>query len=136
VKNHTVTLSPDSNVLFNLSADSLEALLKLGAPLQDRSSIGKMRDSYALQLFSLKNCLKCLEQGQTNELMYLLPWALQEEVLRHPSLRREQRLEKAVLSFQLLLHYFRLSLLPHDAHVTKRFYTDKTRVLTFTDDTG
>jgi hypothetical protein len=89
VKNHTVTLSPDSNVLFNLSADSLEALLKLGVALQDRSSIGKMRDSYALQLFSLKNCLKCLEQEQTNELMYLLPWALQEEVLRNPSLRRE-----------------------------------------------
>jgi hypothetical protein len=40
------------------------------------------------------------------------------------------------LSFQLLLHYFHLSLLPHDAHVTKRFYTDKTRVLTFADDAG
>jgi hypothetical protein len=95
-----------------------------------------MRDSYALRLFSLENCLKCLQGNQTNELMYLLPWALQEEVLRNPSLTREERLEKATLSFLLLYHYFKLSSLPCEAGVSKRFRKITSRALTFADDCG
>jgi hypothetical protein len=136
VKNHSVTLSPESLANFALSAESLETLLKLGDTLRDRSSIGKMRDSYPLRLFSLENCLKCLKANQSNELMYLLPWALQEEVLRNPALSRDQRLEKAVLGFQLLMHYYDLSCLPHVGGVTKRFSSGTTQVLAFADDCG
>jgi hypothetical protein len=93
-----------------------------------------MRDSYALQLFSLENCLKCLQEGQVNELMYLLPWVLQEEVLRNPALSRAQRLEKATLSFGILTQYFNLSRLPHDSGVSQRFDSKTTRAVTFVDD--
>jgi hypothetical protein len=136
VKNHPVTMSPEFRVDFTITANSLDTILNLGAALRDRSSIGKMRDSYALQLFSLENCLKCLQEDQTNELMYLLPWALQEEVLRNPTLTREQRFEKAVLSFEILLHYFHLSCQPQELGVTKRFSAEKTLALTFADDMG
>jgi hypothetical protein len=66
VKNHSVTLSPDDGTDLAIGADSLETLLKLGTALQDRSSIGKMRHSSALQLFSLEKCVKCLQEDRTN----------------------------------------------------------------------
>jgi hypothetical protein len=76
VKNHPVTLMPDS-VHNVVNSDDLESVLKLGVALQDKSSIGKMRDWYALKLFSLENYLKCLNApDEEKELMYLLPWAL------------------------------------------------------------
>jgi hypothetical protein len=60
VKNHPVTLTPDC-LDHLISAGELEDFLHLGAALKDKSSIGKMRDCYALQFFTMKNCLKCLE---------------------------------------------------------------------------
>jgi hypothetical protein len=136
VKNHDVTLTPDTPGPFSLSGDTLEMILNLGAALRDRSSIGKMRDSYPLQLFSLESCLKCLQEDRPNELMYLLPWALQEEVIRSPTLTRQERLDKAVLSFEILIHYFHLSFLPYCMSVTKRFDKEITTHLTFADDMG
>jgi hypothetical protein len=43
-----------------------------------------------------------------HEFMSLLPWTLQEEVLRSPRLRREEHLLQAVLAFKLLLHSIEL----------------------------
>jgi hypothetical protein len=66
--------------------------------------------------------------------MFMLPWALQEEVIRAPELSRKERLMKAVLSFKLLLHYFDLSSLPRAKGVTQRFDQDETIAVTFTED--
>jgi hypothetical protein len=68
--------------------------------------------------------------------MYLLPWAREEEVLRNPSISREQRLEKAALSFQLLMHDFNLSCLPHDTGISQRFSSKTTLAVTFAEDAG
>jgi hypothetical protein len=133
LKNHLVVLSPDC-LETCCSVDDLESLLKLGAPLSDKSSVGRMRDSYALKLFCLSNCVKCLAADQINEFMFLLPWALQEEVVRSPNLSREDRLMKAVLAFKLLLHYFDLSSLPHAEGVTQRFLAEETIAVTFAED--
>jgi hypothetical protein len=131
VKNHPVTLSPDS-IHNAVNGDDLESLLKLGAALQDKSSIGKMRDSYALKLFSLENCLECLNaDDKEKELMYLLPWALQEEVIRSPTLSRQERLDKATLSFRLLFHYYLLSFFPSAPGVSQRFQQETTTAVTF-----
>jgi hypothetical protein len=46
----------------------------------------------------------------------------------------EQRLEKAVLNFQLLIHDYHLAILPAAPGVRKRFCNDRTRALTFADD--
>jgi hypothetical protein len=133
VKNHPVTLCPelDEDVI---TCEDLEALLELGNALSDKSSIGRMRDSYAVQLFSLINCSDCMEKDEDLALLYLLPWALQEEVIRSPHLLRRERLEKAVLSFFLLLHYFDLSFLPRAEGVTQRFNRKQTVAVTFAED--
>jgi hypothetical protein len=133
VKNHLIVMSPDC-LATAVSVVDLESVLKLGRPLSDKSSVGRMRDSYALQLFSISNCLKCLETGHVNEFMFMLPWALQEEVIRAPDLSREDHLMKAMLSFRLLLHYFDLSSLPRAKGVTQKFKQDKTTAVTFAED--
>jgi hypothetical protein len=136
VKNHPVTLVP-SSAESSITVDDLEALFHLGPALLDRSTIGRMRDSYPLQLFCWANCVKCIEKRMMHEFMYLLPWTLQEEVLRSPKLTREERLRKAILRFKLLLHYFDLSHLrcgPGVQRVSKRFVSGRTVAVTFAED--
>jgi hypothetical protein len=133
VKNHPVTLCPElpEDVV---TVQDLQSLLQLGTTLSDKTSIGKMRDSYPLQLFSFANCAECAEQGDDLALLYLLPWALQEEVIRNPALTRPERLDKALLSFNLLLHYFDLSFLPRSEGITQRFQRKQTVAVTFAED--
>jgi hypothetical protein len=64
----------------------------------------------------------------------LLPWALQEEVVRNPSMPGDERLMKALLSFKSLLQYFDLSGMPRDPGVSKRFDGQMTKALTFAPD--
>jgi hypothetical protein len=104
VKNHPVTLCPESTDDL-ITCEDLRSMLDLGSVLTDVTSIGKMRDSYALQLFSWLNCVKCVQNGNTAATMCLLPWTLQEEVIRSPALTRENRLKKAILNFDLLTHF-------------------------------
>jgi hypothetical protein len=130
MKNHPVTLSPDS-LDHLVTGDGLEEFLHLGNALKDKSSIGKMRDAYALQCFSLENCLKCLEKDRLTEFLYLLPFTLQQDVIRNPELSRYDRLAKAVLSFKLLVHYCTLSFGDRLPTVTQRFQSKKTEALTF-----
>jgi hypothetical protein len=120
VKNHPVTICPELPDDI-ITCENHESLLNFGNGLSDKSTIGRMRDSYALQLFSLANCSVCMEKGNDLALMDLLPWALQEGVIRSPDLSRYERLEKALLAFYLLLHDFDLSFLPRSDGVTQRF---------------
>jgi hypothetical protein len=131
VKNHLVTLTPDS-VENAVKGEDLEALLGLGEALTDKSSVGKTRDSYVLQLFSLENRLNCLGKGsEDKELMDLLPWALQEEVICSQSLTPQERLTKAIVSRKLFVHYFLLSFFPCAMGVSQRFQAATTPAVIF-----
>jgi hypothetical protein len=77
-------------------------LLRLGNALGDQTPVGRMRDSSALQLFSLRNWLICADNGRFTESLNRLPWSLQEEGMRNPGLPRGERLGKAILSLKLL----------------------------------
>jgi hypothetical protein len=130
VKNHPVVVCPDS--LANMvPCDALQALLGLGRVLTDETPTGKMRDADALKLFTLANCTKCLEHHDLTALMYLMPWTLQEVVIRSPLLSRQERLEKAILSLKLLLHYYYLSHFPYAEGVSQRFHSGRPEAVTF-----
>jgi hypothetical protein len=135
VKNHPLTLSPDS-LDHLLTGEGFEEMLRLGPALRDKSSIGKMRDSYALQFFSLKNCIKCLHAEKLTEFMYLLPFTLQEDVIRNTRLTRYDRLSKAILSFKILVHYFDLHCGEHEPYITQRFQSDITAAVTFAENSA
>jgi hypothetical protein len=77
VKNHPVTLLPGS-AEAPIRVNDLQSILQLGQALSDQSAVGRMRDSYALQLFCWSNCMKYFEHEMLHEFMHLLPWTLQE----------------------------------------------------------
>jgi hypothetical protein len=133
IKAHPVTLIP-SSASSAIHIDDLESILQLGSALRDKSSIGRMRDSYPIQLFSWCNCIKCVKNGMLHEFMYLLVWTLQEEIIRSIHLCRDQRLLKAILCFKLLMHYFDLSRDSPGRGVTKRFKSGSTIAVTFAED--
>jgi hypothetical protein len=68
--------------------------------------------------------------------MSVLPRALQEEVLRNPKLKREKRLKKVVLSFEILMHYYHLSFFPYGIGIAKWYSAKVTRCITFTNHGG
>jgi hypothetical protein len=133
VKNHPVVISPDSLAQM-VTNEGLQSLLGLGRVLTDKTATGRMRDSYPLKLFTFTNCFKCLDSQDIVAMMYLLPWTLQEEVIRSPLLSRQERLEKAILSFKLLLHYYHSSHFPHEEGVSQRFRSGNTKAITFAED--
>jgi hypothetical protein len=69
-----------------------------------------------------------------HEFMYLIPWTLQEEVMRSPRLERQERLLKALLAFQLLLHSFELPHMVCPSGVSGRFISGVTVAVTFAED--
>jgi hypothetical protein len=69
-----------------------------------------------------------------NEVMYFIPWAIQEEVVRNSALSRDERLMKAILNFKLLLYDFDLSCLPHQDGISQRYTASQTEVVTFAPD--
>jgi hypothetical protein len=93
-----------------------------------------MRDSYAIPLFTLENCLQCFESGDLHSAVFLLPWALQKEVIHSTSIRRDERLFKVIVSFKLLMHLLYLSDLPPAPGIMKRFNWFVTKAVTFADD--
>jgi hypothetical protein len=75
-----------------------------------------------------------MDSDRLTEMMYLLPWALQEEVVPSPALTRQDRFEKAMLGFKLLLHYYHLSAFPAADGVSQRFHGGVTEAVTFAED--
>jgi hypothetical protein len=55
-------------------------------------------------------------------------------VLRNPTRKLEERLEKAVLSFQILMRYYHLSVFPYGIGIIKRYSAKVTSCITFTED--
>jgi hypothetical protein len=69
-----------------------------------------------------------------HEFMCLIPWRLQEEVMRSRRRERQERLLKALLAFKLLLHDFELSHMVCRSGVSRRFISGVTVAVTFAED--
>jgi hypothetical protein len=74
------------------------------------------------------------ESGDLHSAVFLLPWALQEEVIRSTSVPRDERLFKAIVNFKLLIRLFHLSDLAYAPGMTKRFNRLVTKAVPFADD--
>ena len=89
--NNKVSLSPDGKDAF--SAKDLNTVLQLGSSLTDYSAKGRMRDSYALELFTLTNFFRLMSRGKLHMAFYILPYCLWEQVLRNQHLSLQMRRE-------------------------------------------
>jgi hypothetical protein len=127
---HRITLTPECPE-NSVDGQELEDLLHLENALRDKSPLRRVRDSYAFQLFSLRNCFICADNNRFTELLRLLPWSLQEEVMKNPSLSTEGQLEKAILSVKSLPHSANLSTATCTNGVSAGFHSHMTQSVTF-----
>lgn len=86
---------------FPFGAAILNQLLSLGSALTDKSSTGKMRDAYALEIFTLENVLRLIDSAEWIMAYYILPFALWTTAVRYHGVSSQTRLDFLNISFEI-----------------------------------
>ena len=107
----------------------MRASLKLGAVLDDRSQLGKMRDCYVLSLFTFRNVVKLLKKKQYVNACILFPFSCWIAVIYGERISLGFRIFLVELAFQLLSDW--LSLYPELAEqdVSQKYTKDCSAVV-------
>ena len=100
--NGNVTMNLDG--MFSFNAQDMESVLHLGKSLCDRSSTGKMRDQYPLEIFTVENFMKLLMGGHVNMAFFVLPYSLWNLAVRSPDVAVQMRMD--LLSFVMEIFSF------------------------------
>ena len=117
--NGVVTLTYNGAKPF--SADEMESVLRIGKPLLDKSPTGKMKDSYALSIFTLENFFTLLHHGHPEMAFYILPYTLWACVVREPLLSTQMRRDLVVLCIQIFqYHWYQFGNLTPDVSENKK----------------
>ena len=101
--NGSVTINPEG--LSQFSAKDVNRVLSLGNALTDTSTIGKMKDIYPLQIFTLEDFLKLVHHGELSSAFYILPYAMWAEVLRNRFLSHQVRLDLLDFVIDIFAHH-------------------------------
>ena len=101
--NGSVTVNPEGLSPFN--AKDVNRVLHLDKALTDTSTIGKMKDIYPLQIFTLANFLKLVHSGELSSAFYVLPYAMWAEVLRNRFLSVQVRLDLLAFVIDVFAHH-------------------------------
>ena len=81
----------------------MNEILNLGLALTDRTSPGKMRDIYPLQIFTLENVVILAEAQQWSMAFYLLLYALWVSSVRNPGLSLQMRKDFLQMAFEIFM---------------------------------
>lgn len=100
---NVVSLSLDGS--FSFTAADMNKVLQLGLPLTDKTSKGKMRDRYALEIFSLSSFTQLVAEREWVMAFYVLPYALWTAVVRYPGLSTQMRRELLNLVFDVFVYH-------------------------------
>ena len=90
--------SPSANTDY----EAVRNLLDLGMVLYDKSQLGRMRDCYPIEMFTLGNVVKLLKHEYFPDAFYFIPFTLLLSCIRVPFFRMDFRLQLLNLSFLLL----------------------------------
>ena len=77
-----------------------------GMALRDKSQLGRMRDFYPLQMFTVDNLLLLLANEYFSDALYFTPFTLLLVVIRVPFLRLDFRLELLTTAYLLFLQIY------------------------------
>ena len=97
---HPIFMYPEQAV--EASAQRASNTLNLGSVLDDTTSTGKMRDSYALQLFTFENVVKLLKAGDYSNAALLMPFACWTAVVYSTAIDINFRLFLTELAFSMI----------------------------------
>ena len=89
------------------TSQDMDSILKLGKPLTDKSTTGKMKDSCALAIFTLENFFTLLESRHLEMAFYVLPYALWAAVVRNPVISTQTRRDFISFAIQIFEHHWR-----------------------------
>lgn len=89
-----------------ISNESLERDLHLGAPLIDTTHLSFMKDYYAIKIFNIENIIKLLKLNKSDEVLYILPFALWSEAILSPPLKKSTRLYFLRISFYVFYYFY------------------------------
>ena len=81
-------------------------LLRVGLALSDKSQLGRMRDFYPIELFTVKNVIKLIEGKCFADAFYFFPFTLLLLVIRVPFFRSDFRLQLLEIAFVLFRHVY------------------------------
>ena len=132
IDHNVAVIAADELVLTN--AQRLEQRLKLGLSLTDTGQIGRMRDKYVTDIFTLNNVCTLLKDGEVHSAFLLLPYACVFTLLYALNVTTETRLFLANLaftSFEWLLNQAEQIVKTH--RDVKFRYSSGTRAITFTE---
>ena len=106
IKNN-VCLLPDGSDSF--CGKDLNQVLNLGNVLLDQTSKGKMRDSYALELFKLESFLQLVDTKNWHMAFYIMPYCLWEQIVRNPALALQTRRDLIVCVIEIFSYHLEVS---------------------------
>lgn len=99
IDHNVVVINSSEKDLVYVNAGILQGVLKLEAPLKDTSLIGRMRDQFVTELFTLANVVILLKEGFYHAAMLFMPYACIFGVLYATNLTIETRLFLANLAY-------------------------------------
>ena len=100
-----LTIQVDGSLAFD--ARDMNDVLNLGRSLTDTSTSAKMRDAYALEIYTLDNTVKLIESGNWTMAYYLLPFALWTAAVRYPRLSTQTRLDFLNIAFEVFMDHMK-----------------------------
>ena len=109
----------------NLPVDSekLQKILNIGLALSDKTSIGKMRDSYPIQLFTFRNSIMLYDANYFEAFVYVFIFALFNETLLNHHISVNTRLYLLEIFIDILIFFsnkFTKASLPENLGMTKK----------------
>ena len=104
---NNVCLLPDGSESF--CGKDLNQMLNLGNVLLDTTSKGKMRDSYALELFKLESFLQLVDTKNWHMAFYIMPYCLWQQIVRNPALALQTRRDLIVCVIEIFSYHLEVS---------------------------
>ena len=100
ILDHNVAIVDHEQVILLIDIETIQSVLDLGSALQDHSQLGRMRDVYVTQLFTLKNVCTLLEAKLYPAAALFLPYACIFTLLYSTNLQNSTRFFLAKLAYQ------------------------------------
>ena len=102
---NTLTLNLDGS--FPFDAEQMNNVLGLGPSLLDRSSKGKMRDQYALDIFNFTNFLRLAESEEWGMAFFILPYAMWVAAVTYSGFSTQMGIDWLNFAFEVFVYHIR-----------------------------
>ena len=101
---HVIT--PTISSISPTNYDKVCTILKCGPELTDKSQLGRMRDFYPLELFTVSNVLLLMKKKCFADSFYFMPFTLMLLVIRVPFFRQDFQLALLEATFSMFRHVY------------------------------